>query len=218
MRSKKRCERKRFRSREEWLKGRQESIGASEAAAVIGQSAWTTPTELWQQKVFGMFKDFSGNEAIAKGVRLEPYLRELFKGLHPEYKVEYHPFDLLYQKERPWLTATLDGELIDSGKKRSVLEIKTSTPMSRKAWDEWNDRTPNTYWCQCCHQLLATGYQSVILFACLFGQNGDITIREYLIDRNDERVQKDMEYLLEKETEFWGFVQAKQLPKLSITF
>lgn len=210
--------RKRFHSREEWLSARQNTLGGSEAAAVIGQSNWTTPTELWQQKVFGTRKDLSDNEAVSKGVRLEPYLRELFKGLHPEFKCEYHPFDLLYQKERAWLTATLDGELVDSEKKRSVLEIKTSTPQSRKAWDEWSGKIPNGYFCQCLHQLLATGYQSVILFACLFGQSGDMTIREYLIDRNDEQVQKDMEYLLEKETEFWGFVQSKTLPKLSITF
>lgn len=210
--------RKRFHSREEWLSARQNSLGASEAAAIIGQSAWMTATELWQQKVFGTRKDLSGNEAVAKGVRLEPYLRELFKGLHPEFKVEYHPFDLLYQKERPWLTATLDGEIVDKEKNRSVLEIKTSTPQSRKAWDEWNGRIPNGYFCQCLHQLKATGYSSVILFACLFGQDGEMTIREYLIDGNDEQVQRDMEYLLEKETEFWESVQSRTLPKLSITF
>ena len=219
MRSKKRCERKRFRSREEWLAGRsRQGLGCSELAAVIGQSPWMTATELWQQKVFGTTKDLSGNEAVAKGVRLEPYLRELFKGLHSELDVKYHPFDILYQKDRPFCFATLDGEFKDSEGKLGVLEIKTSNPQSRKAWEEWNNRIPPQYYAQTLGQLATSGYDYVILFACLFGQNGDITLREYLIDGNDEQVRTDMEYLMEKAEEFWKAVESKTLPKLSITF
>ena len=96
--------RKKFDSREDWLNYRTHGggIGASEVAAIVGLSKWKTATELWQEKVFGLSKDLSDNEAVSKGVRLEPYLRGLFTGLHPEYKLEYFPFDILYQDETPY--------------------------------------------------------------------------------------------------------------------
>lgn len=208
--------RRRFESREDWLRERRNGIGGSEVAAIVGLSKWKTATELWQEKVFGLSKDLSDNEAVSKGVRLEPYLRGLFTGLHPEYHVEYYPYDILYQDETPYFFATLDGELTDSDGKHAVLEIKTATPQSKRAWTEWNEGLPMNYLCQTVWQLYCSGYDYVILFAALFGQEGDITLREYLIDRNDPQVQTDMEYLVEKATEFWKSVETKQIPKLNI--
>lgn len=101
-----------FEDRESWLSGRV-GLGASDAAAVCGLSKWQTPLGLWEIKTGRKkAKDLSGNAAVSFGVRAEPHLRGLFLAEHPEYQLEYHPFDILYQEERPWLTATLDGELI----------------------------------------------------------------------------------------------------------
>lgn len=192
-----------FETREEWLAGRtNQGIGGSEASAVVGLSPWQTPVDLWKLKL-GMTqpKDLSGNPAVANGVVMEPILRDFFTALHPEFAVEHHPYDILFQEERPELFATLDGELTDERGRHGVLEIKTATPIGN-AWSEWKDGNMKpTYYVQVIHQLLATGYDFVRLFACLYSQNGDMTIKEYEIERSD--VEDDLAWLLEKEITFW---------------
>ena len=107
--------RKHFEDRESWLNGRQElGIGGSDAAAVCGLSPWTSPVELWKIKTGQkQQRDISGNAAVEHGVRMEPALRELYAAMNPQMKVDHYPYDILAQIERPWLTATLDGELTD---------------------------------------------------------------------------------------------------------
>lgn len=198
-------------NREEWLSARQiQGIGGSEAAAAIGMSPWMTPTQLWRLKIGADNpKDLSGNAAVAQGVRMEPVLRDFFAATHPEYQIEHNPYDILYQSERPWLFATLDGELLDELGRRGILEIKTATPGAK--WKEWADgHMPQHYMVQVIHQLLATEYDFVRLFACLYGQNGDMTLREYEIERED--VADDLNWLLRGEEEFWWHVQTGTMP------
>lgn len=193
-----------FVTREEWLSGRHQGIGGSEAAAAIGLSPWMTPLELWRLKTGQTkAKDLSGNAAVEQGVRMEPILRDFFAAMHPEYSVEHHPYDLLFQEERPFIFASLDGELteVETGRK-GILEIKTGTPTGAK-WKEWADgNMPQNYYIQTIHQLLSTGYDFVRLFACLYSINGDKTIKEYEIERSD--VEEDLAWLLEQETRFWN--------------
>jgi putative phage-type endonuclease len=199
-------ERLRFNTREEWLAGRGRGIGASEAAAVIGMNPWMTPLQLWRLKLgMGPPKDLSDNAAVQQGNQMEPVLRDFFAAIHPEYKVGYFQYDILFQAERPWLFATLDGELVEySGSKRrdGILEIKTATPNGKAGWAEWSDgKMKPAYYIQVLHQLLATGYDFVRLIAALYSMNGDITIRQYEVERNE--VEDDLAWLLERETEFW---------------
>lgn len=191
--------------RESWLiaRGRQ-GIGGSEAAAAVGLSPWMTPLELWRLKTGQTkAKDLSGNAAVEKGNQWEPILRDLFAATHPEYQVEYHQYDILYQDERPWLFATLDGELLKEDGRKGVLEIKTATPNGKTGWGKWsNGSMPENYYVQCCHELLASGFDFVRLFACLFSMDGSYTIKEYEVERCD--AQDDIDWLLEQETRFWN--------------
>lgn len=205
-------ERLTFTSREEWLAGRGRGIGGSEAAAACGMSPWMTPIQLWRLKCGAEEpKDLSDNPAVRQGVRMEPVLREFFKALRPELAVEYHQFDILYQSERPWLFATLDGELTTDTGRCGILEIKTATPNGKAGWAKWADgNMPMNYYCQTLHALLATGWDFVILFAALYSMSGDITLREYEIQRRD--VKEDLDWLLDKETGFWRHVEDGTLP------
>lgn len=189
--------------RASWLDTRSIGLGASEAAAAVGMSPWQTPLELWKLKIgVAKPKDLSGNPSVAQGNRMEPVLREFYMGMHPEFTLEYHAYDIIFQEERPWLFATLDGELTDEDGRRGILEIKTATPNGKAGWDEWADgRMKSSYYIQTLHQMLATGYDFVRLFAALYSQNGDITLRQYEIERAD--VTEDMAWLLAQETEFW---------------
>lgn len=201
------------KTREEWLSNRQSGIGASESAAIIGQSPWMTAQDLWKLKT-GITKpqDLSDNESVQTGVRLEPALRELFKAIHPDYKVTHEPYDMWYQKERPWMYATLDGRLKTEDGTMGILEIKTGTPSGKMGWDKWNGQIPSNYFVQCCHQVACLDYDFVIVFACLFTQEHDFVVREYRFEKAD--MKADIEYLVEKETAFWQSVQQKVIPPM----
>ena len=114
-------ERLSFETREEWLAARGRGIGASESAAACGISPFMTNFDLYMLKT-GKAEpaDLTGNAAVELGRRAEEPLRQLFIAEHPEYTLEYHPDDMLYQKERPWLYATLDGELIAPDGRRTI--------------------------------------------------------------------------------------------------
>ena len=207
-----------YSDRDSWLSGRAErGIGASEAAAVCGMSPWTTKNELWELKRgIRKAKDISDNAEVQRGVNMEGAVRDFFSALHPEHRIEYHPYDILFQEERPWLFATLDGELLPDGGKTGVLEIKTASPNGKASWAEWEGKVPSHYYCQICHQLLATGYDFAILQAALWTRSGDIILREYRFDRAD--CEADMTWLLEQEEEFWESVQTGKRPGAPIRF
>lgn len=204
--------RKVFEDRESWLAGRGASIGASEAAAVIGMSPFESQYELWERKTgIKPPKDLSGNAVIEYGVRLEPALRTMFQAEHPELTVEYHQFDVLYQSERPWMTATLDGELTDADGRKGILEIKTSSVGKKSQYDKWRDAVPINYLAQTMHQMLVTGWDYVYLYAQLVKLNGDSEIRTYLIKAEEHK--EDMEWLLSQETKFWQeFIMPRKAP------
>lgn len=202
-------------SREDWLANRSGHIGASEAGAILGMG-FMSKVELWKLKTGRAEpKDLSENAAVAYGNRAESALRELFMAKHPELSLEYRPYDFVFQSERPWLRATLDGELTDEDGDRGILEIKTATLKSRADWDKWKDRVPDGYLCQLTHQLLATGFDYAYLFAELTGSDGNSTLRTYLFLREDLEVS--MEYLLTEEEKFWNCVETDTVPTVSLT-
>ena len=208
-------------NREEWLAARQiQGIGASEAAAIVGLSPWMSKNELWYIKTGKKIaKDLSGNAAVEQGIRMEGAIRTVFAARHPEFQVEHHAYDILYQTERPWLFATLDGEITesfaDSSVKKYPLEIKTSTPRGKADWDKWSDgKIPDNYYIQILHQMLATGWDGAYLTAFLYGKE-DITIREYEFWRKD--CEADLNWLLKEETAFQESIVAGQKP-LNFTF
>ena len=208
-------------NREEWLAARQiQGIGASEAAAIVGLSPWMSKNELWYIKTGKkIVKDLSGNAAVEQGIRMEGAIRTVFAARHPEFQVEHHAYDILYQTERPWLFATLDGEITesfaDSSVKKYPLEIKTSTPRGKADWDKWSDgKIPDNYYIQILHQMLATDWEKAYLTAFLYGKE-DIIIREYDFLRKD--CEADLDWLLKEETEFQESIVSGQKP-LNFTF
>lgn len=237
-----------YQDRESWLEGRAaQGIGASEAASICGFSHWVSSTELWQIKTGQKArKDISSKDYVERGHTMEEAIRDFFTATHPQYTLEYHPFDLLFQSERPWLFATLDGELMQPGwepapenakiarissegtaevqpytgkiptLRRGILEIKTATPNGKSGWEEWNGKIPDQYYAQILHQLAATGYDFAILFAALYGRDGDITLREYAFERSEK--EADILWLLQKETSFWLCVETGTIPALSVHF
>ena len=196
---------------EEWLAERCNHIGGSDCAALLGVSKWKSNLDLYREKV-GSLKRFVTNDAIELGKRAEPALRELYSAYNPQISVEYYQYTIIFQEEYPFIASTLDGELTDENGRKGILEIKTAAVTRKSQWDSWNKRIPNHYLTQVLHQMISTGYEFADLYACLTGLDGDSVIRTYRFERSD--YVEDISYLIEKESEFWGYVQRKQMPPL----
>jgi putative phage-type endonuclease len=96
----------------EWLKVRAvQGIGGSETACIIGKNPYKSNLTLWQEKT-GKIKpeDISEKPAVKYGKEAEKHIRALFALDYPEYSIEYHEFDILFNDDYPFIFCTLDGE------------------------------------------------------------------------------------------------------------
>lgn len=199
-----------FENHEAWLVGRQSGIGGSDAAAAIGLSPYTSNLDLFNLKTGRTAQpDLSENKYVQFGVNAEAPLRQLFAVKNPQYSIEHYPFDILYMSDRPYIRASLDAELteIETGRK-GILEIKTAEIAKRTQREKWNNQIPQIYYVQICHQLAATGYDFVVVFALLTDLEGDCELRTYRFERNEA----DIEWLVKRETVFWQEHIEKDIP------
>lgn len=203
-----------FRTREEWLEARQNRIGGSDAAAVMGKSPFITNERLWEIKTGKRVQDdISSEDAVRYGTLAEDHLRELFKLDFPDYYVGYEPNNMFTNSKYPFAHASLDGWLNKDGE-MGILEIKTALVNTRLQAEMWRDQIPDYYYCQVLHYLMVTGFDFAILKAQLKHQIGDelpyLQTRHYYIDRAD--VEQDIAILEKAEREFWRLVQEDRRP------
>lgn len=183
-------------SGEEWHKWRKLGIGSSDAPVIMGMSPWSTPYQLWEEKI-GLTKRDVSNFATQRGHELEPIARaqyELETGLDM-------PATLAVNEKRDWLRASLDGF---NAEKNIVLEIKCPGKADHET--AINGSVPDKYYPQLQHQLLVTGATCVHYYS----YDGS---RGVLIE-----VKPDIEYiqrLLNTELAFWDNVITKIPPPLS---
>lgn len=205
-------------TREAWLETRKLGIGGSDASAIVGMNPYKSNIELWEEKTGRVEPEDIGEKPYVKyGSEAEKHLRELFKLDYPEYKVLHKEYDIIVHPEIPFLLASLDGMLIhkETGRK-GILEIKTTNILNSMHREKWNDRIPNNYFVQCLHYLLVTGADFCILKAHLktdFSGEVRINTKHYTIERSE--VLEDIEYLKNKEIEFWTeYVMKDRRPDL----
>lgn len=206
-----------FRSREEWLKARKNTIGGSDAAAVLGVNPWMTNVDLWELKTGQKEqKDVSNVPVVQYGTRAEAPLRELFKLDHPELNVMYEENNLWSNPRYPFAHYSADGWVYDKYTARSgILEIKTAEMLGKSSWLKWEDGIPQNYLCQICQGLAVTVKDFAILKAQLKYWKDDrlfITTREYRYERED--LADDIEYLMTAEEQLWEGIQSGKRPPL----
>lgn len=102
---------------------RNETIGSSEIAAVLGLDPHRTPYDVWLTKT-GQQPEFSGNEATKRGHILEPAVAEWFEQTYPEYKTASVINSKIYKYGR--CSATPDRVYRDESGKITICEIKTT--------------------------------------------------------------------------------------------
>lgn len=204
---------------EEWHKARAiQGIGGSEAASIINLNPYKSNLELWEEKVgIRQCEDISDKPAVKYGKEAEQHIRALFALDFPQYSVEYHEFDILFNDEFPFIFATLDGELTDTSNRKGVLEVKTTEIQRSTQWAEWDNKVPDHYYVQVLHQLIATGYEFTELVAHIKYHKGEelrTMVKHYHWERSE--LLDDMQMLIKSEESFWKSLQEKKRPALQL--
>ena len=144
------------KSHEEWLAAREEGVGASEVAAVVGLSPWDSPFSLWLKKT-KQVPPTEENMAMHMGHLLEPVVVTLWEEQTGGRAIKASAADIIYQDpEKPWRRVTPDRVAYRishwSGKKEKILiEIKTTSLTIDP------DEIPVHFICQVQYQMLVTG-------------------------------------------------------------
>lgn len=182
-----------FRSREEWLTAREQGIGASDAAAIMGVSHWSSPYRLWLEKS-GLNDDrrtddwlYSGNEHEA-GV-VAAYTRKTGRTLWRPASPGF-----FQRRDLPFIRSSIDG-----------LAVNPTRPAEIKCVMQWGERhwakgVPLQYQVQVQHEMFVLGAEVADVVA-FFGSRMETVVFE--VRRNEKFIER----LISRCKEFWRQVQ-----------
>lgn len=205
--------------RERWLQLRHAGIGASEIAAVMGRSPWSSPFDTHWKKRVDDPTDEGGNEYTGWGQRIEPLIIAHFAEQHPEFRVR-SKVGICVNDDRDWQRATPDALLTEASawqdrpthliglpQPEPVAGLETKNAHDRREWDdaEWQG-IPQHYYDQVQHSMDVTGLTSWWV-AVLFGGN---TYAEFEITYDDAYARE----LRDAGEAFWNDIQAERAPDL----
>jgi len=192
-----------YNTEEEWLKIRQQGIGGSDLAILLGASTYMSPLELWEDKRVGL--GLSDNQLIFKpsvpticAERGEALESVTLKAYQREEKCTVSNIEgVLRSKEYPFMQASLDGYVIYENK---LVEIKTVSIFQEKEWGDPDDeQIPPNYYLQVQHYMIVTGFKACDV-AVLFMSKDDLKIYRIQADPKTQKM------IIEREKEFWDMV------------
>ena len=202
-----------YEKKEDWIKAHKDRISGTYASAILGFNPYKSNVQAFKE-IMKPNTDDKPSDVMQYGIDVEPILRNLFAvDFKKTYDVINPPssgYDLVVNDQYPFIVATLDGTLFNKETQvMGIYEGKTATVRNFNQRENWRDFIPQNYYTQCLHQLLATGYDFNVLNALINYKmrNEDKTprewqeIKQYLITR--EKVQKQLDFLLSKEIEFY---------------
>ena len=174
------------KSHEEWLKAREEGIGASEVAAILGLSPWESPFSLWLKKT-KQVPPTEENDAMRRGHYLEDAVVQWWMHETGEQVIKASAADIIYvHPEYPFMRVTPDR--IVKGRKK-LLEVKSTAR-------HMDEGIPDYYLAQCMYQMYVTGIRQEELIYI----QGDLTFGRYIVEYDEEFA----EFIAEKVKEFWN--------------
>ena len=209
-------------------------IGGSSASALFNENKYQTKLDIYcamtakPNERVETAEDLEGddNSATIRGKKLEPIIRELIKTrLGKKFRIQTpNGFTMYRRKDKPYMTATLDGILIDKKTgERWVLEIKTHSDLGHEDMANWDKQLPQNYFIQVAHYLaVLNDFVGVYVVADILHDDFDTEmprtaesgcgdeIRYYKQTR--EKMLKDIELVEEVETEFIEHNVAKRIP------
>ena len=133
---------------QEWLDARNEGVGGSEIAAVLGLTKWSSPLQLWRRKM-GLDPDIKANWKMIQGNAMEGPIADTWAEAND---VDIYKVPMLVDIEKPWRRVNLDRIAVPrDGRPPFVVEIK----FSGEAY-KWVD-VPIYYYTQVLWQMAMTG-------------------------------------------------------------
>lgn len=147
-----------FNSREEWLKAREEGIGASEVASVVGLNPWETPYQLWRRKR-GIDKPQEENFFMKAGHYLEDAVARFYADASGNEIINSSATDFMFvDKDKPFLRVSPDRtfwlpNMAHNDDNKGILECKTT----QRGID--GEDLPKHWFCQVQMLLGVSGYE-----------------------------------------------------------
>lgn len=180
---------------------RRNSIGGSDAAAIVGLNEFSSPYSVWADKM-GLLPDKEDNEAMRQGRDLEQYVAERFEEATGK-RVRRSNFTW-YNTDYPFAHANVDRIIIgeDAG-----LECKTTSMLNHHNFAD--GEYPANYYVQCQHYMAVTGKKRWYLAVLVLNKG----FYWYCIDRD----QKEIDALMAAEAALWECVQNKTQPPIDGT-
>ena len=194
-------------SREDWLTERKKGIGGSDAAAVCGLSAYSTPFTVWLDKT-GRSEDAPDNERMRQGRDLEAYVADRFCEISGKKVKRCNA--ILCNPKYPWAIADVDRLVIGE---KAGLECKTASSLNVKRYKD--GEFPVNYYVQCCHYMAVTGLDTWYLCVVILGSG----IRNYILTRRPLDIvpewvdgvvtvgDDEINALMATERDFWQLVE-----------
>lgn len=191
--------------RTQWLKNRNTGLGGSDSSVILGCNPWKSKLELYEEKVTGTVIE-KDNLDLHWGKKLEPFIiEEYIEVTKRNVEAGLSEHENIRSVEYPWMTANLDGVVIDDIKGRGILECKT-----KSAFIYWDKDIPDYYFSQIQHYMVVTGFKYASFAVLDFGKKN-------LIIKDIERDEKFIKELIEKEKAFWDLVINKIPPSVDGT-
>ncbi len=179
----------------EWHEERRLGIGGSDAAAALGLSKWTTPYQLYMQKI-GEADPEDETWEMARGKAMEPLLRQHYADTTGrEIRLPKGP--MLHYKY-PFMRYNPDGLTEDR-----LQEFKTAT-YGREWGDVGTDEIPHEYLLQVQHGMIVTGRDIADVTVSIAGGKP-----KYFAVEADKELQ---EMIIEGEAAFWEKVNSRIVP------
>lgn len=181
---------------EEWLERRKKTIGGSDAAAVVGLNAFSSPYSLWAEKT-GRVPGFAGNLATEVGTYLEDFVAKKFaaetgKKVRKINKIIFNP-------DFSFAHVNIDRDIVGED---ACLECKTTSDLNMKKFR--NGEYPSNYYVQCVHTMAVTGIKRMYLAVLI----GNRDFRVFTIERDEEEIAA----LMRQEESFWECVKTDTPP------
>lgn len=169
---------------EEWVQERQNYIGGSDVAAILGESDYTTPLQLWMRKK-GLVEPDPNNPVANFGNVFEPLMTDYFEDLTGlKTRRVNTPF---VHEEHDFLRANIDRQILngDGVEGTGVLELKTTNSHRLKALDY---QYPDEWEYQIQWYLGLTSYTYGFLF--IYERDTCEFYEPIYIERNDELINE----------------------------
>lgn len=202
-----------YANREAWLRGRGQTIGASEVGVILGVSKWQSPFALWARKR-GIFGENQPSSEQRWGWLMESAIGNWFQD-ETGWRVKFDGLRILRSKPWPFLSCTLDGLVIpglagiqfdgidEIFHDEFSLELKN---LNDHVKHEWKDQPPVNYWCQTQMQMAIMGTNVAVLACCIGGNEG----RWFPVLRDEKFIQRS----LPRVQAFWQAVQDGEQPSV----